>query len=77
MPARPRLSEEAWGKALEIVKKYPADPDVRALAHTCAAMHYGVELGMAYINRGITGDRARQLFNEYESARQWLDLTGQ
>ena len=66
MPAQPRLSEEVWVSALDLTTKYPTDNDVRMLAQLAADLHYGTELALAHINRGVSGENARRLLREYE-----------
>ena len=72
MPARPRRSEELLAKVQDLARTTPT-PAVMEIARLATDIHYGTEIGMAYLNRGASGTRAAQLVKEFEELRMWLE----
>lgn len=68
--ARPRLASDVFDLALDILHRYPNDLQVVELATMAADLHYGTELALAFMNRGISGDNARRLLKQYEQFKQ-------
>lgn len=73
MPARPRLASEVFDRMLEVAHRYPDDEGVKELVVMSADLHYGSELALAYMNRGISGENARRLLSEYERFVQSME----
>ena len=77
MPARPRLASEAFDAALEVQMRYPHDEGVKDLVVLIGNLHYGSELALAYLNRGIDGNNARRLEREYARFKQRIEAVAQ
>ena len=73
MPATDRLAKEVFEEATRLAHDHPT-PDTYRLAKMAGSLWFGTQLGMAFINRGADGVRARQLLAEYESTTAWLDV---
>ena len=71
MPAADRLAKEVFEAATALAQAQP-NPDTYRLAKMTANLYYGTQLGMAFINRGAEGVRARQLLDDYEAATAWM-----
>lgn len=71
MPAVDRLAKEVYEQATEVAKQYPT-PETYALARMTANLYYGTQIGMAFLNRGAEGVRARQLLADYEATVAWM-----
>lgn len=76
MPARERLASTVFDAAMGVAERYPEDDEVRRLVVLAGDLHYGVELALAYMNRGISGDNARRLQRAYEQFKQQFDTPG-
>lgn len=76
MPARERLASTVFDAAMGVAKRYPEDTEVRRLVVLAGDLHYGTELALAYLNRGISGDNARRLQRAYDQFKQQFDAPG-
>lgn len=72
MPARPRRSEELLAKVQDLVGERK-DPTAIEVARTAADVHYGTEIGLAFISRGAGTVRGRQLLRDYDELSMWLN----
>lgn len=66
MPAADRLAKEIFEKARDLAERDPT-PEHYELAKMAASQMYGFQLGLAFMARGASGIRARQLLDEYEA----------
>ena len=66
MSAKDRLARELFEKARDLAERQPS-PETYELVKMAANNMYGVQIGMAFLNRGAAGVRARQLLDEYEA----------
>lgn len=73
MPAVDRLAKEVYEQATEVAKRNPSE-DTYKLVKMTANLYYGTQIGLAFINRGAEGVRARQLLEDYESSVAWMSM---
>jgi tetrahydromethanopterin S-methyltransferase subunit B len=73
MPAVDRLAKEVFDQATQVAKTYPNEETYKLVRMT-ANLYYGTQIGLAFINRGAKGVRARQLLDDYESTVAWMDM---
>lgn len=73
MPAKPRLASQVFDRALDVASRYPEDADVKELVLLAGDLHYGTELALSHLNRGVSGDNARRLTREYERFKKRLE----
>jgi len=72
MPAADRLAKEVFEEAKLLAQHQPS-PETYRLAKMTANLYYGTQIGMAFLNRGAEGVRARQLLDDYESSVAWMN----
>ena len=72
MAAQPRLAAVVFDLAMDVAHRYPHDGDVKELLSQIADLHYGIEIGLAHINRGASGENARRLTREYQRLKEGL-----
>lgn len=73
MPATDRLAKEVYEQATALAQRAPSEDSYRLVRMT-ANLYYGTQIGMAFLNRGAEGVRARQLLDDYEASTAWLRM---
>lgn len=71
MPATDRLAKEVYEQATVVAQHAPSEETYRLVRMT-ANLYYGTQIGMAFLNRGAEGVRARQLLDDYEASTAWM-----
>lgn len=75
MAARPRLASEAFDLAMDVADRYPHGAQVKELLTIVADVHYGIEIGLSFINRGASGENARRLVREHKRFQKQMGAT--
>ena len=75
MAARPRLASEAFDLAMDVADRYPHDADVKELLSQIGDLHYGIEIGLSFINRGASGENAKRLVREHKRFQKQMGAT--
>lgn len=75
MSAKDRLAKEVYDHAMDLARRQPS-PETYQLVKMTANLYYGTQIGLAFLNRGAEGIRARQLLDDYEASTAWLTMGG-
>ena len=72
MPAVHRLSKRLYDKIEKIAEGSPT-PELLEIQGDALDLMYGINIGLAAASSGASGVRFRQLVNDYESTRKYIE----
>lgn len=72
MPATHRLAKKLYDK-IEIITESNPTPELLEIQGDALDLMYGINIGLAAASSGASGVRFRQLVNDYEATRKYIE----